>query len=94
MTDRRQTGDAGEMQATEGTSVRFTVLYEYPFWVGVVEVESGGELGAAQHVLGVQPTAAEVAEFVRRWGVRLLERAADAPVATDTNRTDSHERRV
>ncbi len=89
MTDKSQTVYANLVQATEWTSVRFTVLYEYPFWVGVLEVEAEGKLGAARHVFGVEPAAAEVVEFVRRLGVQLLEQAADAPVATDTNRTGS-----
>ncbi len=71
------------------SSVRFTVLYEYPFWVGVLEVEADGELCAAQHVFGVEPTNAEVAEFVRREFVQLMEQAAGAPIASDTTQAGS-----
>ncbi len=89
MTDESQTITIEESQATGSSSVRFTVLYQYPFWVGVLEVQADGELGAARHVFGVEPTGAEVAEFVRRGFVQLLAQAAGAPLAGDSDRTDS-----
>ena len=86
------TGESRGAETThaDGSSnVRFTVLYEYPFWVGVLEVEADGELCAAQHVFGVEPTSAEVAEFVRREFVQLMEQAAGAPIATDDSQASS-----
>ncbi len=89
MTDESGTTNVRGSQVTGSSSVRFTVLYQYPFWVGVLEVEAEGELGAARHVFGVEPTGAEVAEFVRRGFVQLLAQAACASLAGDTDRTGS-----
>ncbi len=71
------------------SSVRFTVMYEYPFWVGVLEVETEGNLGAARHIFGVEPTSAEVAEFVRRDFLSLLRQAVGVSVAADATRADT-----
>ncbi len=89
MNDESGTTAMEAREATGSSSVRFTVLYQYPFWVGVLEVEADGKLGAARHVFGVEPTSAEVAEFVRRGFVQLLAQAVGASLAGDTDRTGS-----
>jgi hypothetical protein len=42
----------------------FTVFFEGPFWVGVLESEEGSGLAAARHVFGAEPTNAELLDFM------------------------------
>ncbi len=46
--------------------MRLTVLFDTPYWIGLLEVERDGCLYAAQHVSGAEPSDAEVCEFVQR----------------------------
>lgn len=57
------------------------------FWVGMLEVEAVGDLEAARHIFGVEPTSAEVAEFVRRDFVQLVAQAANTLIADDALQT-------
>lgn len=45
-------------------TARFTVYFENPFWVGVLESSSGGMLEAVRIVFGAEPTDGEVYEFL------------------------------
>lgn len=42
----------------------FTIFFEDPFWVGVLESDDEGRLTAARHVFGAEPTNAELLEFM------------------------------
>lgn len=42
----------------------FTVYFEGPFWVGVLERDDGGCLLVARHVFGSEPTNAELLAFM------------------------------
>ena len=42
----------------------FTVFFEDPFWVGILEVEEGGGYWAARHVFGAEPGNAELVAFM------------------------------
>jgi hypothetical protein len=42
----------------------FTVFFEDPFWVGVLESEDEGVLSVARHVFGAEPSNAELLEFL------------------------------
>ena len=42
----------------------FTVFFEGPFWVGVLESEEDGVLTVARHVFGPEPSNAELVEFM------------------------------
>ena len=44
--------------------MQFTVYFEHPFWVGVLEVERNGTLYAARHVFGAEPSNQAIYEFV------------------------------
>jgi len=44
--------------------ITLTIFFEDPFWVGVVERQADGLLQAARHLFGVEPTPAQVLEFV------------------------------
>jgi hypothetical protein len=58
------------------TSITFTIFFEDPFWVGVVERQADGALQAARHVFGTEPGPAEVLEFVLGRMNRLIERSS------------------
>lgn len=45
--------------------MQFTVYFESPFWVGILEVERNGVLYAARHVFGAEPSNQVIYEFVR-----------------------------
>jgi len=42
----------------------FTVYFEGPFWVGVLESEEGGRLVVARHVFGSEPSNVELLDFM------------------------------
>lgn len=42
----------------------FTVFFEGPFWVGVLELHDKGRLVVARHVFGAEPTNAELRDFM------------------------------
>lgn len=50
----------------------FTIFFEDPFWVGVLESEEDGVLTVARHVFGAEPGNAELRYF-------MLYRFADMP---------------
>jgi hypothetical protein len=60
----------------------FTVYFEGPFWVGLLESEEGGRLVVARHVYGAEPTNAELLRFML-YEYHLMPRSAvsiaDAP---------------
>ncbi|MEV4742457.1 DUF2992 family protein [Streptomyces sp. NPDC049555] len=57
----------------------FSVFFEGPFWVGVLEIAGPEGVRAARHVFGGEPTGAELEEFVRRDFTALLATALAAP---------------
>lgn len=42
----------------------FSVYFQGPFWVGVLESEDGGELCVARHVFGAEPSGPELLDFM------------------------------
>ena len=64
------------------TSATFTVYFDAPFWVGLLEVADAGEMRATRHVFGSEPTDAELYQFLLRHGSSLLERAHGNPAVT------------
>ncbi len=42
----------------------FTVYFEGPFWVGLLESEEAGKLVVARHVFGAEPSNAELLAFM------------------------------
>jgi hypothetical protein len=51
--------------------MRLTILFDAPYWIGLLEVERDGCLYAAQHIFGAEPSDQEVHEFVNRDLLRL-----------------------
>lgn len=45
--------------------MRFTVLFNDPYWTGVLEIEQDAHLYAATHIFGAEPSDQEVYEFVQ-----------------------------
>src|SRR5579859_8124629 len=46
--------------------MRLTVLFDSPYWIGLLEMERDGCLYAARHIFGSEPSNQEVYEFVQR----------------------------
>lgn len=42
---------------------KLTVRFENPFWVGLVEVQDGGDYSVAKHVFGAEPSTPEAYDF-------------------------------
>lgn len=63
------------------TTIRLTVFFEDPFWVGVVERHEGETLQATRQIFGAEPAPTELLDFVLRRLDRLLERPAPAVAA-------------
>ncbi|MET7637226.1 YjdF family protein [Streptomyces sp. NPDC005438] len=57
----------------------FTVFFEDPFWVGVLEIDDPDGVRAARHVFGAEPTGPELLDFACRDYGRLLEQALASP---------------
>ncbi len=45
--------------------MRLTILFDPPYWIGLLEAESDGLLYAARHIFGSEPSDAEVYTFVQ-----------------------------
>lgn len=52
----------------------FTVYFDDPYWVGVLEEERDGYLFAARHIFGAEPSDQGIYEFVRQAYVPLHNR--------------------
>lgn len=60
-------------------STTFTVFFEEPFWVGILEIRDDNEVRAARHVFGDEPSGPELYAFgLSRDYDRLLRRALAA----------------
>jgi len=45
--------------------MRLTILFDSPYWIGLLEAESDDLLYAARHIFGSEPSDAEVYDFVQ-----------------------------
>jgi hypothetical protein len=59
----------------------FTVFFEDPFWVGILESEDEGRFEVAREVFGAEPSNAELLHF-------MLYRFADMPRAVSRDGAD------
>ncbi len=59
-----------------GMTATFTVFFEDPFWVGVVEIEESDGIHAARHVFGAEPSGPELHQFVLDGSYDALARQA------------------
>lgn len=53
------------------TTIKLTVFFEDPFWVGVFERIEGGQLSACKITFGAEPREQEVWQFILRHAHRL-----------------------
>jgi hypothetical protein len=44
--------------------ISFTVCFEDPYWIGLIEQSSNGHIGIGKIVFGAEPSNAEIVEFV------------------------------
>jgi hypothetical protein len=61
----------------------FTVYFESPYWVGVLEEERESRLFVARHVFGAEPSDQEIYEFVCN-DLDALKRRMSVSVAVET----------
>lgn len=54
--------------------MRLTVLFDSPYWIGLLEMDRDGCLYVARHIFGSEPSNQEVYEFVQRDLLALQER--------------------
>ena len=72
------------------TTLTLTVYFEDPFWVGVFERVEDDQLSVCRHVLGAEPTNAEVLAFVQQ---RFRKLAFSPAVAADRQMHHSNPKR-
>ncbi|MGB8384283.1 MAG: YjdF family protein [Dermatophilaceae bacterium] len=60
-------------------SGQFTVYFDGQFWVGVLETEDAGQLRAARHVFGPEPSDVELYQFLLTEGGALIDVALKNP---------------
>ncbi|HEV2377221.1 MAG TPA: YjdF family protein [Streptosporangiaceae bacterium] len=69
------------------STTTFTVFFEDPFWVGVLETADEQGVRAARHVFGAEPSGQELYEFgFSRDYDRLVQRAQAGPPVAPTAR--------
>lgn len=52
--------------------MRLTILFESPFWIGLIEIERDGCLYAARYIFGAEPNSETVYAFVQDELVSIL----------------------
>jgi hypothetical protein len=63
--------------------MRLTILFESPFWIGLIELERESCLYVARHVFGAEPNSETVYGFVQDELVSILDRmTTGVPVET------------
>lgn len=67
-------------------SSTFTVFFEDPYWVGVLEITEPDGTRAARHVFGGEPSGPELLEFARGEFKQLLAQAHAAPMIPESER--------
>jgi hypothetical protein len=50
----------------KGKHMHLTILFDHPYWIGLLEDERDGCLYAARHIFGAEPSDQQVYEFVLR----------------------------
>ena len=51
--------------------MRLTILFDAPYWIGLLEWEEAGLLYAARHIFGAEPSDQEIYHFVQHDLLRL-----------------------
>ncbi|MBE9914471.1 YjdF family protein [Paenibacillus donghaensis] len=74
--------------------MKLTVFFDEPYWVGVVEVESGGKVMAGKHTFGAEPSLQQVWEFVLQELPALVERLSVGVTANKAPRKAVNPKRL
>ncbi len=53
------------------SSIQLTILFEEPFWIGLIEERTDRSYVVARHVFGAEPTDGEVMEWLSKEWARL-----------------------
>lgn len=69
--------------------MRLTILFDPPYWIGLLEAESDGLLYAVRHIFGAEPSDAEVYAFVQRDLIPLM-RSMTVGIPVDEGATSRH----
>lgn len=72
----------------------FTVYFDGQFWVGVLEIHGAGQVQAARHVFGSEPTGPELYEFGLREFGALLDAAESCIPAPASSRPRVNPKRI
>jgi hypothetical protein len=64
--------------------LKFTVLFEEPFWVGIFERTDEAGYAVARHVFGAEPSAPEIHTFILKQYAGLVF-SAPLPAAPETH---------
>lgn len=65
------------------TEVQFTVMFNSTYWIGVLELICDGNVHAARHLFGSEPSPQEIYEFVLAYYVE-MSASATASVEAET----------
>ena len=72
---------------------RLTILFDAPYWVGLVELADDGTLYAARHIFGAEPSDQEVYDFVQSEIIGLLANlTTGVPLESAPSRTVNFKR--
>ncbi len=75
--------------------MRLTILFDDPYWVGLLEDERDGCLYAARHIFGAEPNDTQVYEFVLHDSAALFARMTiGVPVASAERRQVGYKRMI
>lgn len=75
--------------------MRLTILFDDPYWIGLLEDERDGCLYASRHVFGAEPSDAQVYDFVLRdIAVLLAQMTVGVPVTAAAAHTVGFKRRL
>ena len=72
-------------------ATKFTVFFEDPFWVGVIEKQEDGKLSVCKITFGAEPKDSEIYEFMLKHYADL--RFSKPVAAEEKQRADSPKRR-
>ncbi len=75
--------------------MRLTILFDHPYWIGLLEDERDGCLYAARHIFGAEPSDQQVYEFVLRNAVELFARmTVGVPIEAQTEQRVGYKRMI
>ena len=75
--------------------MRLTILFDHPYWIGLLEDERDGSLYAVRHLFGAEPSDQQVYEFVLREVTTLFARMTiGIPIELSENHPVGYKRMI